>query len=219
MSGNFWMWSLWGTEDSPARDCSSTINAKYSKDFQKHSGRKIDFSRCSIFAWVTCRRHVLQFMTFGLKLGGGCSSRHGEPLMIAQLQNCTVIKSYWTKKNPGKYSLNYFGPWAFRWETIHWYYSFSNIHFIEYQDRVKCWLTMVNRGEKSLLWALISFPLLPPWFCALECRLCLKGGWRMGGRLIPSMKTKDSSYFHSAVCNPLPNSLTITLNCELQQCP
>lgn len=157
MEKNFRTWSLWGWEDSPARDCSSTINAKYSKDFQSTVAEKIDFSRCSVFAWVTCRRVSSTIYDFWIKpRGGGCPSRHGEPLMIVQLQNCMVIKSYWTKKNLDKYSLNYFGPWAFRWETTHWYYSFSNIYFIEYQDRVKCWLTMVNRGEKSRLW----FPFL-----------------------------------------------------------
>lgn len=133
MGKTFSMWSLWRLEDSPARDCSSTIYAKYSKDFWKHSGRKIDFSRGSVFAWVTRRPHVSSTIyDFWIKArGGGAPSRHGEPLMIVQLQNCSVIKSYWTKKNLSKYSLNYFGPWALRWETTHWYYSFSNIHFIE----------------------------------------------------------------------------------------
>lgn len=139
-------------QDTAAAPLMQNIQKIFKAQWQK------DLSRCSVFAWVTRRRHVSSTIyDFWIKAGrGGCPSRHGEPLMIAQLQNCTVIKSYWTKKNLGKYSLNYFGPWAFRWETTHWYYSFSNIHFIEYQERVECWLTMVNRGEKSLLW----FPFL-----------------------------------------------------------
>lgn len=155
---------------------------------------------------MTRRRHVSSTIyDFWIKAGrGGCPSRHGEPLMIALVQNCTVIKSYWTKKNLGKYSLNYFSPWAFRWETTHWYYSFSNIHFIEYQDRVKCWLTMVNRGEKSLL--LISFPLLPPWFYVLECRLCLKKRVGDGGAcssLQWRQKTAAISFCCGSVTPPL----------------
>lgn len=44
------------------------------------------------------------------------------------------------------------------------------------------------------------------------------GGWR--GLLIPSMKTKDSSYFILLwECYPPLNSLAIILNCDFQQGP
>lgn len=79
---------------------------------------------------------------------------------------------------------------------------------------------MVNRGEKKP--ALISFPLLPPWFCVLECRLRLKRGWRMAGHAHPFNEDKRQQLFHSAVrvLPPTPlNSLTIILNCDFQQGP